>query len=138
MLQTLSYRLPPNGNGYDFITLSAWDNGNSGIGISNETIPFVLLVNIVPQNDPPIISINETDLGLFFDDASVWEVGSWSGLYARKCSLKVGLLFSNQRSRLQFIEHYKRLSRTRRSPENKRTIQSQRTIFSGFLPYIVN
>ena len=42
MLQTLSYRSPPNGNGYDFITLSAWDNGNSGIGFSNETITFVL------------------------------------------------------------------------------------------------
>ncbi len=42
MLQTLSYRSPPNGNGYDFITLSAWDNGNSGIGFTYETIPFVL------------------------------------------------------------------------------------------------
>ena len=56
MLQTLSYRSPPN----DFITLSARDNGNSGIGFSNETITSVLQVNIVPQNDPPAISINGT------------------------------------------------------------------------------
>jgi hypothetical protein len=69
MLQTLSYRSPQNRNGYDFITLSAWDNGNSGIGFCNETITFVLQVNIVPQNDPPVISINGTDLGLFYDDA---------------------------------------------------------------------
>ena len=40
MLQTLSYRSPPNGNGCDFITLSAWDNRNSGSGFSNETITF--------------------------------------------------------------------------------------------------
>ena len=63
MLQTLSYRSPSNGNGYDFITLSAWDNGNSGIGFSNETITFVFQVNTVPQNDPPVNSINGTDLG---------------------------------------------------------------------------
>ncbi len=74
MLQTLSYRSPPKGNGYDFITLTAWDNGNRGIGFSNETITFVLEVNIVPQNDPPVISINGTDLGLLYDDAFVWEV----------------------------------------------------------------
>ena len=71
MLQTLSYRSPPNGNVYDFITLSAWDNGNSGIGFSNETITIVPQVNIVPQNDPPEIFINGTDLGLLYDDASV-------------------------------------------------------------------
>ena len=65
MLLTLSYRSPPNGNGYDFITLSARDNGNSGIGFTYETITFVLEVNIVPRNDPPIISL--------------WEVGVvWS------------------------------------------------------------
>jgi hypothetical protein len=113
MLQTLSYRSPPNGNGYDFIT-------------------FVLQVKIVPQNDPPVISISGTDLGLLFDDASVREVGGGSGLHARKCSVTVG--------RLQFIEHYKRLSRTRRSPEWRKlsNSQGQRTIFSGSLPYIVN
>jgi hypothetical protein len=71
MLQTLRYRSPRNGNGYDFIALSAWDNGNSGSGFSNETIPFFLQVNIVPQNDPPVIFINGTDLGLLYDDASV-------------------------------------------------------------------
>ena len=32
-------------------------------------------MNIVPQNDPPVISINKTDLELFYDEASVWEVG---------------------------------------------------------------
>ena len=42
MLQTLSYRSPTNGNGYDFIALSALDNGNSGIGLSNKTINLVL------------------------------------------------------------------------------------------------
>jgi hypothetical protein len=72
MLQTLSYRSPSNGNGYDFITLSAWDNGNSGSGFSNEPIPFVLQVNIVPQNDPPVISINGFDLGFLYGG---WE---WS------------------------------------------------------------
>ena len=71
MLLTLSYRSPPKGNGYNFIALSAGDNGNSGIGFSNETIPFFLHVNIVPQNDPPVISINGTDLGLLYDDAYV-------------------------------------------------------------------
>jgi hypothetical protein len=75
MLLTLSYRSPPNGNGYDFITLPAWDTGNSGIGFSNQTITFVLQVNIVTQNDLPVISINGTDLGLLYDDAYVWEVG---------------------------------------------------------------
>ena len=75
ILQTLSYRSLPNGNGYVFITLSARANGNSGIGFSNKTISFVFQVNIVPQNNPPVISINGTDLGLLYDDASVWEVG---------------------------------------------------------------
>jgi hypothetical protein len=75
ILQTLSYCSPPNGNGYDFIVLSAWDNGNSGIGFSNETITFVLQVNIIAQNDPPVISINGTELGLLYDNSSVWEVG---------------------------------------------------------------
>ena len=68
MLQTLSYHSPPNGNGYDLITLSAWNNGNSGTGFGYETITFVLQVNIVPQNDPPVIFINGTDLGLLYDD----------------------------------------------------------------------
>jgi hypothetical protein len=69
MLQTLSYRLPPNGNGYDFITLSAWDNRNSGSGFSNETIPFFLHVNILPRNNLSVIFINGFDLELLYDDA---------------------------------------------------------------------
>ena len=91
MLQTLSYRPPPNGNGYDFITLSARDNGNSDIGYNNETITFVLQVNIVPQNNPPVISINGTDLGLLYEYASVWEVGVVS--MPENVALKLGDYF---------------------------------------------
>ena len=102
MLQTLSYRSPPNGNGYDFITVSAWDNGNSGIGFSYETITFVLQVNIVPQNG--------TDLGLLYDDASVWEVGVIST--PENAASKLGDNF-------QISDHYRRLLRTLRSPGNQ-------------------
>jgi hypothetical protein len=122
MLQTLSYRSPPNGNGNDFITLSAWDNGNSGSGFSNSF-----------RSPSKHCSAKRPASNLHQRNRSriiVREVGGGSGLHGRKCSLSVG--------RLQFIEHYKRLLRTRRSPGNKRTIQSQRTIFSGSLPYIVS
>ena len=91
ILQTLSYRSLPNENGYDSITLSARANGNSGIGFSNKTISFVLQVNIVPQNDPLVISINGTDLGLLYDDASVWEVGVLSS--SENVALKLGDYF---------------------------------------------
>ena len=93
MLMTLSYRLPPNGNGYDFITLSAWDNGNSGSGFSNETIPFFLQVNIVSRNNPSVIFINGTDLELLYDDASVWDVGVVSA--PENVVLKLGDYFQN-------------------------------------------
>ena len=48
-------------------------------------------MNIVPQNDPPVISINGTDLGLLYDDASVWEVGVLSS--PENVALKLGDYF---------------------------------------------
>eukprot|EP01037_Dinobryon_pediforme_P032866 gene32866-38037_t len=36
---------------------------------------FVLRVNLIPENDPPVVTVNGTRLGLLYDNSSLWQVG---------------------------------------------------------------
>ena len=55
---------PPNYFGYDHISIKV-----------NEGDVFDVLVEIKAVNDPPVVVINGTLLGLLYDNATMWEVG---------------------------------------------------------------
>lgn len=75
ILRTLKYQTAPNDIGYDYINITVWDNGNTGSTFVNQSTSSILTVKIIPKNDAPVISIFGTQLGLLYDNDSVWSSG---------------------------------------------------------------
>ena len=72
LLATLVYRAPPDWFGLDELSVVANDAGNRGIGGVLST-KRTLLVNVRPQNDPPVINLAGTGFGVQHDNPASWE-----------------------------------------------------------------
>lgn len=75
ILGTLSYQSPVNANGRDYIKITVWDNGNTGDVFMNQSDTQTLVINLLPFNDAPVITLVNTTLGSLYVNETSWEVG---------------------------------------------------------------
>jgi hypothetical protein len=75
LLGSMKYQSPKYANGNDYINVTVWDNGNTGAGSTNLSCSEVLIINIMPVNDAPVISLTNVSLGTLYTVESSWPVG---------------------------------------------------------------
>ena len=74
VLDSMVYRSAANKVGNDQLNISLW-NTHDGEGPADLVLTALLSIEIVPRNDVPVISIEGTELELFYGNDSLWEVG---------------------------------------------------------------
>merc|ERR1712054_412855 len=80
ILDRLKYQGKANQVGNDYMNVSLWETYSEVSAGASLIMTSILSIRIIPRNDAPVISINGTELGLFYQNESMWEVGVIEGL----------------------------------------------------------
>ena len=80
ILDRLKYQGKANQVGNDYMNVSLWETYSEDSAAASLIMTSILSIRIIPRNDAPVISINGTELGLFYQNESMWEVGVIEGL----------------------------------------------------------
>lgn len=94
LLDTLKYHPPPNGWGYDSLTMQVFSATTPSAGTANATAlaSTVLSIKILPKNDAPTITLAGVGVGMLYDDDASYPVGTVAAV--EDTPLLIGSLFS--------------------------------------------